>query len=115
MLIGQRELGVAPIELAAGEPSQVTEVFPAIAAVTTGATRKARPRHTDTVSQRETLDLWAFLDHRPNDFVPRHQRQLGFGQIPIDNMQIGPADAAGVDANQDLLRAWLRNGQISLL
>ena len=32
-----------------------------------------------------------------DDLVPRHDRQFGIGQLAVDDMQVGAADAAGFD------------------
>ena len=48
----------------------------------------------------------------PIDLVARHDRQGGLGELAVDHVQIGPADAAGADPDQDLPGTRLRHGQI---
>jgi hypothetical protein len=40
-----------------------------------------------------------------NDLVTEYEGKLGLGQIPIDNMEVGPTDATGGDSNHHLLRS----------
>jgi len=45
--------------------------------------------------------------------MPEHQRQLGLGELTIDDVEIGAADAAAGDLDQDLPRGGLRVGQLA--
>ena len=53
-------------------------------------------------------------DRAAHDLVARHERQLGLGQLAVDDVQVGPADAAGLDGDEDLARGRLRVGQVGL-
>jgi hypothetical protein len=44
--------------------------------------------------------------------VAGHQRPLRVGQLAVHDVQVGAADAAGVDANEDLIRAGFGRGPI---
>jgi len=45
--------------------------------------------------------------------VPGNQRKLRIFELPVDHVQIGPAHAANVYANENLLRFWNRNPNIA--
>ena len=49
-----------------------------------------------------------------DDLVPGHERQLGLGQLAIDDVEVGAAHAAGRDCDEDLARARLGIGQLGL-
>jgi hypothetical protein len=51
----------------------------------------------------------------PDDFVARNDRNRRIGQVPIDDVQICSADAAGEDADHDLPRARRREIAINRL
>jgi hypothetical protein len=42
--------------------------------------------------------------HDSYDFVAQDQRKLGTRQLSVDNVQVGPADAAGMNSDQNLAR-----------
>jgi hypothetical protein len=44
--------------------------------------------------------------------MPRRHRRSVLGQIPFDDMKVGPADAAGRDAEEDLPGAGLGDGDL---
>src|SRR5438309_283482 len=78
-----------------------------------------QPAHADALARRKILDIKP-LDiktvdsrtkrpHPPDDLVAGHDRQLRIGQLAIDHMQIGSADAAGRDLHQDFAGARRRN------
>ncbi len=47
-----------------------------------------------------------------DDLVTRDDRQLRIGQLAVDDVQVGAADAAGLDAQPDLPGAGIRIGPI---
>jgi hypothetical protein len=49
----------------------------------------------------------------PDDFVARNHRNRRIGQVAIDDVQIGSADPAGEDSDQDFPRARCREIAIS--
>jgi hypothetical protein len=51
--------------------------------------------------------------NRAHDLVSQNQRQLGVWKLAISQVQIGPADPAGVDPNQHLIICWCRERQLS--
>ena len=104
-LVGDRVLRVAAVEVVAGEARAVAEVLAARAAVA------ARRRRSSRATARRARSAAA---RRPlaDDLVAGHERQLRVRQLAVDDVQIGAAHAAGVDAHQHLPRPRLGNRQL---
>ena len=64
-----------------------------------------RPGASEVTPASERLD-------DAHDLVARHDRQMDVGQLAVDDVQIGAADAAGLDAHADLARAGQRIGPL---
>src|SRR5580658_6365453 len=95
--------GVAAVARKAGKERRVAQVLapaPAIGAMPAGM---AEPGHADARAGRERDPFARSLDPA-YDLMPRNDRQLGVGQLAVDDMQIGAADAAGLDAQPNLPR-----------
>ena len=43
-----------------------------------------------------------------------NQRQFRFGQVPVNDVQIGAADSAGLHTDQQLARTRIWNGKVHL-
>src|SRR6266851_6309671 len=104
-LVGDGELGIAAIDLIAGEPGAVAQILMSLAAILADAAGPTEPGHPDPVADRETVDRFPLPDDASDDLVPGHQRQFRVGKLAVDDMQIGPADGAGPHRDQDLLRS----------
>jgi len=55
----------------------------------------AKPRHPGPLAQCQTVDTRAKRVDAPDDLVSQYQWEVGMGELAIENMQIGAADAAG--------------------
>ena len=104
-LVGHGVFGVAAVEGIAGELRRVAEVLPAPAAVAAPAAGVAQPGHADAVADPEFFDPRAHRGHGADDLVADDQGQFGLGEFAVDDVQVGAADAAGVDPDEHLLRA----------
>ena len=62
---------------------------------------------------RATKSLAAAHDET-DDLMAGNERQLGLRQLSVDDVQVGSADAAGRDCNEDLALGRLRIGQVGL-
>ena len=106
--IRDRELGVAAVELVAGEERPVAEVL----AAPSGSTRHSphvQPSHgTPTRSPGSTSAPRTDRLGPTDDLVARDERQLRLGQLAVDDVEVGPAHAAGSDPEQHLARAGNR-------
>ena len=114
-MVGHSELGEAAVDVVTREARVVAEVLAAAGAVAALTVRPAQPGNADAVANGEALSAGPEPDHNPGDLVPQNERQLGLGQIAVDDVQVGAADAAGVDLDQDLLRPGNGFGDIDQL
>ena len=71
-------------------------------AVGTGAAGMAEPGNADAPSGPERRHAVAGPVDDADDLVTGHDRQTRIRQLAVDDVQVGPADAAGLDADQDL-------------
>ena len=55
----------------------------------------SEPRNADALADFESRDAIAEPTDPADDFVPGNNRQPGLGQVAVDHVQIGTADAAG--------------------
>ncbi len=109
--LGDRMGGVAAVAGKAGEERRVAEIFAPAPAIGAGSVGVAEPGDADPRAELE-VDAFARRLDPADDLVPRHDRQFGIGQFAIDDMQVGAADAAGFDANENLPRSWLGIGTL---
>jgi hypothetical protein len=109
-LVGGGQLGVAAVDLIAGEAGAVAEILSPAAAIIADPAGPAEPRHPHPLADREAVDRRALLDHGADDLVSRDQWQLGMGQFAVDDMKVGAAHRAGLDRDQHLARRrfWRR-------
>jgi hypothetical protein len=111
-LVGDGQLGIAAIDLVAGEPRAVAQILMAAAAVLADATGPAEPWHADPVADREPVGIGSTVHDHADDFVTGHQRQLRVAQFAVEDVQIGPADGTGLDRDQQLPRSGPRFRQL---
>ena len=83
-LVGHGVLGVAAVDVLAGEPAGHAQVLAAGAAVRARPVRPAEPWHADAPPV-----------HRADDLVAQDQRQMAGRDLAVAQVQVGPADAAG--------------------
>ena len=112
-LVGDRDLGVAAVDVVAGELRVVAEVLAAAAAVAALAVGPAEPRHPDPLARGELLRPLPRLAHHADDLVAHHQRQLRLGEVAVEDVEVGAADAAGADLELDLAGTGGGVGQLS--
>ena len=83
-----------------------------MAAATTGV---AQPRHAHPFAEVKALHRRAQARHLPDDLVAQDQGQLGLWKVPVDDVQVGAADAAGAHTDQQLVFSgpwgWQVGGQ----
>ena len=113
-LVGDRQLRVAAVELVAGEAGPLAEVLAAGAAVAALAAGPAEPRDPDPLPGLEALRPLPRPLDGADDLVAGDERQLRLGQVAVDDVEVGAADAAGVHPHQHLPRPGLGVGQLRL-
>ena len=79
-LVGDGQLGIAAVDLVAGEAGAVAQILLPAAAILAHPAGPAEPRHPDPVADRESIGRFALLDDGADDLVPGDQRQLRIGE-----------------------------------
>ena len=110
-LVGDRLLGVSPVELVAGEPGPLAEVLPARAAVAAVAIGPSQPRDPYPLTGVEALRPLPRRLDRADDLMTEDEGQLRLVEVAVGDVEVGPADAAGVNPHEHLPPARLRIGQ----
>ena len=87
-LVHHDVVGVAPIEVPAGEQGGLTQVLPPRCAEPAHSTRVGEPRHPDAISHARTGGFWAKQVDGADDLVARDDagmlgREVAFGQVEI--------------------------------
>jgi len=89
--------GKATIAGIAGEIWLIAEIFAIREAVGTVSASVPKPRHANPAPDPGTRNALAHGIDNADDFVTGNQRQFWVTKIPINDMQIGPADRACLD------------------
>ncbi len=110
--VGRRIFGVASVDGVAGEARGIAQVLAARAAIGATATRRAEPRHAHPFADLEAADPGSDGDDVPDDLVAGDDMRLGMRQVAVNDVQIGAADAARCDPDQDLPALWRTNGAL---
>jgi hypothetical protein len=92
----------------------VAQVLPMLQAVAAMAARVSEPWHTHPIPGLEVVHTLAYRRDHTHYLVPGNQRDLRFGQIAIDNVQIGAAHATCVNIDQQLAGTGDRFGNLRL-
>ena len=90
-LVGNRILGVAAVEVVAGELRAVAKILLAGPAIATLSVGPAEPGDPDSP---------VLTDDRADDLMTENERQLRLRQLPVDDVQIGAADPAHVHLHE---------------
>ena len=99
---GDHMRGEAAVTRRAVELAVVAEILAAFVAIEAMAARMGEPGRADALAKRQRRDARAEPLDAADDFMPRHDRQSLSVDFIIDDMQIGTAHAAGLDADQRL-------------
>ena len=110
--VGDRRRREPAVSREAREDWLVAEVLAPILAVGARAASVAEPGDADAFARRETRDIRADRVDPANDLVTGDDRQHGVWQLAVDDVQIGPAYAAGQHLHPDLARAGLPVAQL---
>ena len=65
-----------------------------------------KPGNSYAIAEREPLDVGSHCCDTPDDLVARDDLQARLGQVTIDDVKVGPANAARRDLDKDLTRSW---------
>ena len=78
------------------------EVLPVAAAEAAGTTRLCEPHQPDAVALQGTRG-----EDLADDLVSGDEWQAVAGEIPVQDLQVGPADGRGLHADEDLVGGGL--------
>ena len=84
--VGNRLGGITTVAGITRKQRAITEIFPALAAVSALPARSAKPRHADTLPGFERIDAVADHINAANDFVTGYDRQFGIWQFPVNDV-----------------------------
>jgi hypothetical protein len=79
------------------------------------AAGREEPRDAEAIAYPETRHPFPNLVHDPDDLVAWDERKLRKREVAFDDVQVGAADSAGLDAQANFTGARDRRGQIQQL
>src|SRR5579864_9272849 len=88
----------------------VAKIFRAGAAVGAGSVGVVKPGNADARAEVEGLESRSESFHDANDLMTGDHRRFALRQFAFDDVEIGAADAAAVDADEDFAGGRLRRG-----
>ena len=100
-LVSGHQLGVAAVPVVAGEERLLAKVLAAFAAVAAAPVGKGQPGHADPFACLEPPSLDGFL-YDTHHLVAGNHRVLVWRQLAIGDVKVGPADPAGMHADEHL-------------
>ena len=106
--VGDDVVGIAAVDIAAGEMRRVAEILHARQAVVAMAAGPAEPGHADARADGEVADAFAQRLDAADDLVTGHDRIARLRQFAIGDVQVRAAHATGKNTNQDLTGTGLR-------
>lgn len=107
---GEGVLGVASVDAVSGEDGVVTEIFGTHAAEAAGTVCAAHPRDADAGADGE-CGCSAVYD-LADDLVAGDYGLLERRKVALDDVEVGAADSAGEDSQQDVAGANGGRGEI---
>ena len=96
--VGKRKLGVASVDVIAGEARAVAQVFPAASAIGAIPAGPAEPRHAHALPDAETLRARSPFDDLADDLMSRNGGPSQSRQFPVRDVKVGAAHAARENA-----------------
>jgi hypothetical protein len=103
-------LRIPAIDLIAGKPRSLAQVFPPACTEFTLFAGPLKPGYPDTIPFSEVKDVPSYLDHGSDGLMAGNQREYDAGQLAFHNMQVRPAQPADMNLYQHLslsrARSW---------
>ena len=100
---------VPAVDVPTGEARREAEIFPAEDAKATAAASRVQPRNPDAVTWGEAAHPGAARRHSSDDLMSRHDRRPARREVALDDVEIGPADAAHLDVDEHHARVGERH------
>ena len=107
-LVDDRGFGEAAVGVPAGEAGGQAQILLLASAESAFAAGVPQPRDADPGAEVEALRALAALVDDADDLMAGHDRLLVQRKVAFGDVQIGSADAAGLDGHADLTRPGLR-------
>src|SRR5437879_8704160 len=101
-LVGNAELGIAPVDVIAGEARVDAKVLEPSAAEAAGFVDVAKPGDAEAVTARKSLGALAGRLDPTDDHVADHERELGLAQLAVHDVEVRAAHGADRDTDEDL-------------
>jgi hypothetical protein len=98
--LGDEMRGVAAVAGVAGELGMVAKILAPVLAIGAMPAGVGEPGNPDPFADGEAFDAGAEPLDETDDLVAGNDRQPLVGQLAVDHVQIGAANAAGLDADQ---------------
>jgi hypothetical protein len=108
-LVGDRLLGKSAIERIPGEARAVTEILASGATVFAFVAGSPEPRDPDARAGPKPGHPVANFADRSHDLMPKHKRLPRPGEVAVDDVEIGAADATNADRERHLGWAGFRS------
>ena len=105
--IGDDVLGVAAVEVIAGEACEVAQILFAAQTEFALSARVTEPRHAEPRAERHA-DTVALRDDFADDFVSWHERRSEKRQVAVHDVQVCATHAACMYAQEQLSGLWDR-------
>src|SRR5262245_65946636 len=96
--------GIAAVAGVAGKERPIAQILSAAAAIRADAAGRAEPRDPDALAYCESCHARPHGGDASDDLVAGYDRQLGVWQLAVDHVQIGPADTAGRNLDENFAR-----------
>src|SRR5262245_61507178 len=107
--VGDDIFRVAAVVVITGEPGVDAEILVAGMAEAALAARVAEPWDADAIADREVRHAVADDLHRADNLMARDDWHVRRRQLAVDDVEVGAADAAGPNADENLARQRHRN------
>src|SRR5439155_15791789 len=107
-----RVVRIAAVNVVAREARSLAQVLAPGEAELAHAAGPSQPGDANPVAQPRRGHAFAGFDHLRNDLVAEDEGKFRLGQLTVDDMEIGPADPARMDFQQNLARARRGHGRL---
>jgi hypothetical protein len=94
---------ISPIDVVAGKDRGIAEILTSFSAKPARPIGSAQPRDADARPERDVSTRSCSRNH-PDNLMARHDRRMARLKLALDDVEIGAANTASSDRDQDLAR-----------
>src|SRR5438552_17131335 len=98
--VGHGELGIAAVKSITGQSRVIAKIFAVRPAINALAIGPAEPWNANPIASCKSIYAFANLLDAADNLVTKNERKFRIGQLAINDMKIGPANRAGINANE---------------